>query len=167
MVNRWARMRAARFFLCLVSAASALLLEGVVAAEAWQWWRLSWQERDQWLEANLEKVCQDSERLVTLTEELRKEAQAYKPQPLSASALERILKLEKQARDLRQAVEALDENFLSVEVVKGAREIREEAKSLGKLFAESPSKPKLEKLRRLSREIEKRADSIYDHMRRP
>jgi hypothetical protein len=167
MVSCGAGARAARVFLCCASAASVFFLAGTGAAQTQPWWRSWRQERDRWLHANLEKVCRESERLVTLTEELRKEAQAHKPTRLSASVLERVLELEKRARDLHQAVEGLDENFLSVEVVQGARDIREEAKSLGKLFGESPSKEKLEKLRRLAREVEKRADSVYDHMRRP
>lgn len=159
-------MRAARALLCFASAASLLLLEGLTA-EAWQGGRWSRQQRDLLLQASREKVDKDSERLLTLTEELSKEAQAHKPRALSAAVLERVLKLEKQARELREAVEAADENFLPVAVVEGARDIRDEAKSLQKHFATSPSKRSLEKLRRLAREIEKRADSVYDHMRRP
>ncbi len=161
-----ATRRAARALLCFASAASILLLEGV-GAEAWQGQRSPQQERELWLQAAWEKVDKDSERLLTLTEELRKEAESHKSRSLSAAVLERVLKLEKQARELREAVEALDENFLSVEAVEGARDIREEAKSLGKLFAAKLSGQKREKLRRLAREIEKRAGSVYDRMRRP
>jgi hypothetical protein len=165
-MGHWATRRAARALLCFAYAASILLLE-CISAEAWQGQRSPRQERDLWLQAALEKVDKDSERLLTLTEELRKEAEGPKSKPLSAAVLERVVKLEKQARELREAVEALDENFLSVEVVEGAHDIREEAKSLGKLFAAKLSGQKREKLRRLAREIEKRADSVYDRMRRP
>jgi len=159
-------MRAARALLCFTSAAGVLLLDGVTA-EAWQGRRSSRQEQEVWLRAALEKVDKDSKHLLTLTAELRKEAQTHKPKPLSAAVLERVVKLEKQARNLRRAAEAVDENFLSVEVVREARDIREEAKSLGKLFAAKLSGQKREKLRRLAREIEKCADSVYDHMRQP
>lgn len=114
-----------------------------------------------------ERATKDSERLLTLTRELREEVLAHAETPFPAALRERLRELEAAARDLRKGLEAMDVNTLSFQVVTGAHDIREEAKALRKIFQQSRSKPQREKLRRLAREIEKRADSIYDRTRHP
>lgn len=124
-------------------------------------------QRQAWLKSEYGKVKKDSERLVTLTRDLRQEALKRKPNPLPPALLDRIEALETRARKLQEAVAALNENILSVPMVASAEEIKNEAKSLRESFPSRSSDTWWKKLRNLAHEIEKRADSVHDRLRYP
>lgn len=123
--------------------------------------------RQEWLKAEHEKVRKDSERLVVLTRNLRFEAAQSQAKPLPPGTVERAALLEDKAKELMKATEAVDENFLSLRVVSLAAEIRDVARLLRKSFEESPAKARLERFRLLTREIERRADSVHKRAREP
>jgi hypothetical protein len=120
-----------------------------------------------YLRAKHQKVARDSEELVKLTAELCKATRTEPKPALSADLQERILDLEEQSQKLQDAVQSMDENVLSVEVVNLSHQIREEAKALKKRFGKALTKRQRNELGRLARQIEKRADSVYDRTRSP
>lgn len=113
-----------------------------------------------WLRAANQKVKRDSERLAALARDLRQETSRHDPNPLAPAVRERVEALEKQSEELRATVAQLDENILSLQVISDAKDIKKEARALEDLFADHPAARKLEKCRRLSRDIAKQADSI-------
>lgn len=123
--------------------------------------------RQAWLKSTHRKIKKDSDRLLELTRDLEKEAARHEPNPLEPATRERLRALEPKAEKLREAVAAVDENFLSVPVVTQAEDLRDEARALQRSFAASPSASQLKKLQELARQIEKHANSIADRMSLP
>ncbi|MFQ5662599.1 MAG: hypothetical protein ACE5HL_02060 [Terriglobia bacterium] len=138
-----------------------------LASEAAQATFRSEHSRRQWRKWGYEKVKNDCERLMTLVQDLRKAALGHEEGLVAPAVQKRIQALEKQARELRAAVAAVDENVLSLSVIRRAEEIKVGARSLRKRFDEGPREKRRKKLRDLVRKIEKRADSVADHMRSP
>jgi hypothetical protein len=148
----------------VVSIACLALAAGVPGLAALQRPAFDWQA---WLKSEYKKVARDSEELVKLTAELCELAQEEVKARLAADLRKRVHALERQAQELRDAVQSMDENVLSVDVVNLSHRIREEAKALKKEFERNPNRRQRDKLRRLARRIEKRADSVYDRTRSP
>lgn len=118
-----------------------------------------------WRERAHKKVMEDSLKLVELSRELREEAEKHNP--LTQPVLERIATLGDHAAELREMIENLDENFLSLPALKKAEGVQAEAKSLEETLEASPARKELKRLRRLAGKIEKRAKSVADNMRSP
>ena len=156
MVSRPSAIAGAKIFLYLSLGAATLLaqipdLQGPWATPPF---------RQAWLKAAHEKLRRDSEHLAELARDLHKEASRHDPNPLAPSVLEQVQALEKQSDELRDTVAKLDENILSVQVIRGAEDIKKQARALEDTFADHPAAKRLEKCRRLSREIAKQADAI-------
>ncbi len=109
----------------------------------------------------------DSRRLVELAAELCVEAGRPAQDPLPPELLQQVEALEPEARKLLAAVEEFDENFLPVSVVTTAEKIEAEAKSLRQALRALPQFSHWNKLARLVRQVQKRADSIKDRTRMP
>jgi len=122
--------------------------------------RWSWRMLQDWLKAEHEKVVKDSDRIAVLARNLRHEVDEVPETSASRGLPERTRKLETKAQQLREAVEGANENFLSVPVINLAKEIRDQARSLRKVFEDHPSRRKLERFRLFCREIEQRADAV-------
>lgn len=164
MVTRPNAIRVAKALLLLCCWPPVLL---VVASDAWQVSSESEAKLRQWRKWSYRKVRKESERLVVLAQDLCKEVRAQEGKQLSSTVEERVRALEKQARELRAAVAAVDENILSLSVVRRAEEIKNEARSLREIFEKRFQGKQRKKLRDLARKIEKRADFVADHMRSP
>lgn len=137
------------------------------ATEAAQSRRQIHERRRRWLQSAREKVMKDSRRLVELVAELCVEAGRPVQDPLPPELLQQVEALEPEARKLLAAVEEFDENFLPVSVVTTAEKIEAEAKSLRQALRALPQFSHWNKLARLVRQVQKRADSIKDRTRMP
>ncbi len=137
------------------------------ATEAAQSRRWIHERRRRWLQSAREKVMKDSRRLVELAAELCVEAGKPVQVPLPPELLQQVEALEPEARKLLAAVEEFDENFLPVSVVTTAERIEAEAKSLRQALRALPQFSHWNKLARLVRQVQKRADSIKDRTRMP
>lgn len=149
----------------------ALLAVGMTILPAWgrqtmtQGHKADRRDGNFWRERAHKKVMEDSLKLVELTRDLGEEA--AKHNPLAQSLLEGIKTLETQVGELREEIESLNENFLSLPVLKKAEAVETEAKSLEEILKASPARNQLKKLRRLASKIRKRAHSVADNMRSP
>ena len=141
----------------LLVCVAALLIPPSVVAQGFQRW--SRQTLQEWLKSEHDKVVKDSDRIVVLARNLRDEVEKA-ALPLPPVISERARELEAKAKQLKEALQDVDENFLSVRVMTLAEEIRDQARSLRKSFEDSPSRRKLERFRLFSREIEQRAEAI-------
>ena len=137
------------------------------ATEAAQSRRQIHERRRRWLQSAREKVMKDSRRLVESAAELCVEAGRPAQDPLTPELLQQVEALEPEARKLLAAVEEFDENFLPVSVVTTAEKIEAEAKSLRQALRALPQFSHWNKLARLVRQVQKRADSIKDRTRMP
>lgn len=140
-----------------------------VAASAFGQGFRGWSQRllQERLKATHEKVLQDSDRIAVLARNLRHEAEE-EPEALLAPALrERIRTLDAKANRLREAVGEIDENILSIPVVKLAGEVRDQARSLRKILELHPGRRQLERQRLFCREIEQRAEVVRKRVTEP
>ncbi|MGH9804486.1 MAG: hypothetical protein ACRD4D_04880 [Candidatus Acidiferrales bacterium] len=147
----------APFLLSLVCVASLLITVPAAGQGSKRW---SWRMLQDWLKSEHEKVVKDSDRIAVLARNLRHEVDEMPETSASHGLRERTRKLEATAQQLREAVEGANENFLSVPVVNLANEIRDQARSLRKVFEDHPARRKLERFRQFCREIEQRAEAV-------
>ncbi|MCI0461380.1 MAG: hypothetical protein L0Z62_30900 [Gemmataceae bacterium] len=151
-----------RFLLPLLGLALLVPLEAAA-----QSFRVDRSQAERWLRQGHEKVAEASAQLLTITKDLEKAVRPPGSSSLPEGLRERIHELAARSRELRQAVEETDVYILSVDVVETAHRVREEAKLLRQVFEENREWDVRGRLRRLAREAEKRADSIYDRTRNP
>jgi hypothetical protein len=139
---------------CLAVLLAALPTRGQLGRH-WSWGLLQ-----SWLKAEHEKVVKDSDRVVVLARSLRHEVEQNTRVKLPETIPERARELEAKAKQLRETVGDVDENFLSVRVVTLAAEVRDQARSLRETFERQPGRDKLERMRGIAQEIERRADAV-------
>lgn len=145
------------FLLPLVCAVS-LLLAHPAAGQRFRHW--SWRMLQDWLKSEHAKVVQDTDRIAVLARNLRHEVEKYTRVKLPETVSEQARELEAKAKELRETVGDVDENFLSVRVVTTAAEVRDQARSLRETFERNPARKKLERFRLMAREIERRAEKV-------
>lgn len=149
-----------KIFLSLGLGAATLLAQVPTRPTPW----VSPPYQQAWLRAANQKLKRDSDRLAELARDLRQEASRHDPNPLAPAVRERVEALEKQSEELRATFAQLDENILSLQVISDAKDIKKEARSLEDLFADHPAAKRLDKCRRLSRDIARQADAIASGM---
>jgi len=120
-----------------------------------------------WLKSEHEKVVSDADRIVVLTRNLRHEVEEKRETSGVQGIAERAREMEVKAQKLQEAVKGANKDFLSVAVVRLAGELRAEAQSLGKKFADHPARRKLERFRLFCREIEQRSEAVRKRASNP
>ena len=123
--------------------------------------------RQAWLRHVHGSVQKDADRVAALVKELRAEADERPAEALGPGFFERLEALEEKVKELGEAVAAANENFLSLQAVGRAEEIKTECRALREFLSEKVRGVSTRKLRQLAREMEKRADSVADRIRLP
>jgi len=154
-------------FLFRFSVVCILSLLAVIPAAGQGSRRWSWRMLQDWLKSEHEKVVSDADRIVVLTRNLRHEVEEKRETAGVQGIAERAREMEVKAQKLQEAVKGANKDFLSVAVVRLAGELRAEAQSLGKKFADHPARRKLERFRLFCREIEQRSEAVRKRASNP